>query len=153
MSPSESLKKLNIELPNAPDPVGAYVAFRKTGKLIFISGQLPIAKDGKAIKKVVSSVACGGRFTVALVSRTEGVEGWVLDSEVNECMNKLCRGNRHGAPAKFNIITRKHHCRACGGIFCDNCSSKKVKLETRGYTKSVRVCDNCYKLSRRGLVQ
>ena len=50
MSPSESLKKLNIELPNAPDPVGAYVAFRKTGKLIFISGQLPIAKDGKAIK-------------------------------------------------------------------------------------------------------
>eukprot|EP00943_MAST-04B_sp_MAST-4B-sp1_P004174 g4174.t1 len=110
-------------------------------------------KDGKAIKKVVSSVACGGRFTVALVSRTDGVEGWVLDSEVNECMNKLCRGNRHGAPAKFNIITRKHHCRACGGIFCDNCSSKKVKLETRGYTKSVRVCDNCYKLSRRGLVQ
>ena len=50
MSPSESLKKLNIELPNAPDPVGAYVAFRKTGKLIFISGQLPITKDGKLIK-------------------------------------------------------------------------------------------------------
>ncbi len=50
MSPSESLKKLNIELPNAPDPVGAYVAFKKTGKLIFISGQLPIAKDGKVIK-------------------------------------------------------------------------------------------------------
>ena len=50
MSTSESLKKLNIELPNAPDPVGAYVAFKKTGKLIFISGQLPIGKDGKSIK-------------------------------------------------------------------------------------------------------
>ena len=50
MSTSESLKKLNIELPNAPDPVGAYVAFKKTGKLIFISGQLPIGKDGKLIK-------------------------------------------------------------------------------------------------------
>ena len=50
MSTSESLKKLNIVLPNAPDPVGAYVAFRKTGKLIFISGQLPIGKDGKTIK-------------------------------------------------------------------------------------------------------
>ena len=50
MSASENLKKLNIELPIAPDPVGAYVAFKKTGKLIFISGQLPIAKDGKLIK-------------------------------------------------------------------------------------------------------
>ena len=50
MSATENLKKLNIELPNAPDPVGAYVAFKKTGKLIFISGQLPIGTDGKPIK-------------------------------------------------------------------------------------------------------
>ena len=50
MSASEALKKLNIELPIAPDPVGAYVAFKKTGKLIFISGQLPIGKDGNLIK-------------------------------------------------------------------------------------------------------
>ena len=50
MSTEEILKKLNIELPNAPEPVGAYVAFKKTGKLIFISGQLPISKDGKPIK-------------------------------------------------------------------------------------------------------
>ena len=50
MTPSENLKKLNIELPKAPDPVGAYVAFKKIGKLIFISGQLPITNDGKLIK-------------------------------------------------------------------------------------------------------
>ena len=50
MSTEEILKKLDIELPNAPEPVGAYVAFKKTGKLIFISGQLPISKDGKTIK-------------------------------------------------------------------------------------------------------
>jgi len=46
----DNLKKLNIKLPNAPDPVGAYVASKKVGKLIFISGQLPIAADGKPIK-------------------------------------------------------------------------------------------------------
>ena len=50
MTASENLKKLNIELPKAPDPVGAYVAFKKIGKLIFISGQLPITNDGKLIK-------------------------------------------------------------------------------------------------------
>ena len=44
------LKELNIELPKAPDPVGAYVAFKKINNLLFISGQLPIASDGKMIK-------------------------------------------------------------------------------------------------------
>jgi len=37
-------------LPNAPDPVGAYVAFKKVNNLLFISGQLPISNDGKMIK-------------------------------------------------------------------------------------------------------
>ena len=47
---SEKLKQLNIILPKAPDPVGAYVAFKKVGKLLYISGQLPIGSDGKMIK-------------------------------------------------------------------------------------------------------
>ena len=46
----DNLKKLNIELPNAPSPVGAYVAFKKTNGLLFISGQLPISTDGKIVK-------------------------------------------------------------------------------------------------------
>ena len=47
---SDNLKKLNIELPKAPDPVGAYVAFKKIDNLLFISGRLPISSDGKMIK-------------------------------------------------------------------------------------------------------
>ena len=50
MFDEKKLSELNIQLPKAPDPVGAYVAFKKSGKLIFISGQLPIGKDGKPIK-------------------------------------------------------------------------------------------------------
>ena len=50
MTIENKLKELNIELPNAPDPVGAYVAFKKINNLLFISGQLPISKDGKIIK-------------------------------------------------------------------------------------------------------
>ena len=50
MNPSENIKKLNIEIPNAPDPVGAYVAFKISGSLLFISGQLPISNDGKLLK-------------------------------------------------------------------------------------------------------
>ena len=50
MTIENKLKELNIELPNAPDPVGAYVAFKKINNLLFISGQLPISTDGKMIK-------------------------------------------------------------------------------------------------------
>ena len=50
MTIENKLKELNIELPNAPDPVGAYVAFKTIGNLLFISGQLPISKDGEMIK-------------------------------------------------------------------------------------------------------
>ena len=47
---SERLRKLNIQLPKAPDPVGTYVAFKKISNLLYISGQLPIGTDGKIIK-------------------------------------------------------------------------------------------------------
>ena len=50
MSTEENLKKLNINLPKAPDHVGAYVASKIVGNLVFISGQLPIDSEGKLIK-------------------------------------------------------------------------------------------------------
>ena len=46
----KKLSELNIQLPVAPDPVGAYVAYRKVSNMLFISGQLPIGSDGKMIK-------------------------------------------------------------------------------------------------------
>ena len=50
MNIAKKLSELNIQLPAAPDPVGAYVAFKKVGNMLFISGQLPIGSDGKIIK-------------------------------------------------------------------------------------------------------
>ena len=50
MTIENNLKKLNISLPKAPDPVGSYVAYKKVGNLLFISGQLPIDAQGNIIK-------------------------------------------------------------------------------------------------------
>ena len=47
---ADNLKKLNIELPNAPNPVGAYVAYKIINKFLYISGQLPIKTNGEIIK-------------------------------------------------------------------------------------------------------
>ena len=45
----ENIKKNNIILPKAADPVGSYVATKIIGKIIFVSGQISIDADGKLI--------------------------------------------------------------------------------------------------------
>ena len=50
MSIEEKLISLNINLPKAPDPVGAYVASKISGNLIFISGQVSFDSNAKLIK-------------------------------------------------------------------------------------------------------
>ena len=50
MSFEENLKKLNLVLPIPKAPVGAYVATRITGNLLFISGQISIDKNNNLIK-------------------------------------------------------------------------------------------------------
>ncbi|MBM4140528.1 MAG: RidA family protein [Nitrospira sp.] len=49
MSPEERLKKLGIELPEAPAPFGSYIPVVRTGNLVFLSGILPV-KQGKLTK-------------------------------------------------------------------------------------------------------
>ena len=50
MTAEENLKKNNIILPKAADPVGAYVATKKAGNLLFISGQISMNENGDLIK-------------------------------------------------------------------------------------------------------
>ena len=55
MTIADKLINLNISIPEAPSPVGAYVAFKQVGNLLFISGQLPITKRGEIIKGKVGN--------------------------------------------------------------------------------------------------
>ena len=50
MTPEESIKKLQIILPEAKAPVGNYVATKISGKMLFISGQISINEDGELIR-------------------------------------------------------------------------------------------------------
>jgi len=42
---------------------------------------------------------------------------WVDGEKVTNCMSPTCL-------AKFTITLRKHHCRVCGKVFCDDCCPK-----------------------------
>ena len=50
MTFEENLKKNNVKLPKAADPVGSYVATKIIGKILFISGQISIDENGELIK-------------------------------------------------------------------------------------------------------
>ncbi|XP_053330443.1 zinc finger FYVE domain-containing protein 21 isoform X2 [Spea bombifrons] len=65
---------------------------------------------------------------------------WVPDKECPRCMN---------CDAKFDFITRKHHCRRCGKCFCDKCCSKKVPLPRMCFVDPVRQCGECSLVSQK----
>ncbi|CDO67065.1 FYVE and coiled-coil domain-containing protein, putative [Plasmodium reichenowi] len=60
---------------------------------------------------------------------------WVPDEEVTNC---------YSCNVVFNVRVRKHHCRACGNVFCSNCSDNKIKISEYSYSEKVRVCDRCF---------
>ncbi|XP_065314230.1 protein RUFY3-like [Gordionus sp. m RMFG-2023] len=60
---------------------------------------------------------------------------WQKNDEVNEC--PTCH-------IAFSTLIRKHHCRNCGTIFCQECSKYKINMPFS--SKPVRVCLQCYDL-------
>lgn len=50
MTIERRLKELNLKLPDPKSPVGAYVATKFVGKLLFISGQVSVDSSGKLIE-------------------------------------------------------------------------------------------------------
>lgn len=49
MSIEERLKELDITLPTAPEPLGAYIPYIRTGNLLFLSGILPL-REGRLLR-------------------------------------------------------------------------------------------------------
>ena len=57
------------------------------------------------------------------------------------CFTQACQSCQR----PFADEEKKHHCRSCGGGFCDECSANKRPVPERGWgTEPVRVCDGCY---------
>ncbi len=74
--------------------------------------------------------------------------GWSKDKTSSIC--QLCSDN-------FGLTNRRHHCRACGVLCCDKCSTKRLQLsgqsleseqvsgkDKKKEDKSERVCDGCF---------
>ncbi|MDP2437122.1 MAG: ankyrin repeat domain-containing protein, partial [archaeon] len=46
----------------------------------------------------------------------------------------------------FTLFRRRHHCRACGLLFCTDCADNMIPLPQLNYTDPVRVCDQCIQI-------
>ncbi|KAJ7139449.1 FYVE zinc finger-domain-containing protein [Mycena epipterygia] len=83
---------------------------------------------------------------------------WKPDSHASHCDNFYCR-------VPFTVFERKHHCRKCGGVFCNVCTSRTTPLLDASNLSflhpprntpltafespaspilTVRVCDDCF---------
>jgi len=59
---------------------------------------------------------------------------WMPNDSTSECHN--CR-------EIFSLFRRRHHCRYCGEIFCDECSISRQPIPQYNFFTPVRVCDTC----------
>ncbi|XP_013996122.2 zinc finger FYVE domain-containing protein 16 isoform X1 [Salmo salar] len=67
---------------------------------------------------------------------------WVPDSEAPNCMNCW---------QKFTFTRRRHHCRACGKVYCAICCNRRCKLKY--LDKEARVCVVCFETVHRSKTQ
>ncbi len=58
-------------------------------------------------------------YSERLYMQRQKIESWVKDDNVHNCTE--CNSS-------FSLLLRKHHCRACGRIFCYQCTNYQIKL-------------------------
>jgi hypothetical protein len=93
------------------------------------------------VADVVAARAAARRAAAAAAVEKAGVPGalahltggaaWAPDRDARDC--SLCG-------AAFGLVTRRHHCRACGQVVCAQCSGARALL---GGAKPERVCTRC----------
>eukprot|EP00026_Physarum_polycephalum_P008384 Phypoly_transcript_08466.p1 GENE.Phypoly_transcript_08466~~Phypoly_transcript_08466.p1 ORF type:complete len:434 (+),score=73.14 Phypoly_transcript_08466:42-1304(+) len=75
----------------------------------------------------------------APATTSPGAPKWAPDESTNACT--ACK-------TPFTLLNRRHHCRRCGGLFCNDCCGLTTSLpEQFGQKKRSRVCNKCFKLT------
>uniref|UniRef100_A0A452R7B4 Zinc finger FYVE-type containing 1 n=1 Tax=Ursus americanus TaxID=9643 RepID=A0A452R7B4_URSAM len=99
-------------------------------------GTLIARKVGEAVQSTLGAVVTAIDIPLGLVKDAARPAYWVPDHEILHC---------HSCRKEFSVKLSKHHCRACGQGFCDECSHDRRAVPSRGWDHPVRVCFNCNK--------
>ena len=97
------------------------------------SGQHVVPQSTLPAARLTTPPPAPGSAAVAAAANARDI-AWQQDNVVLTC-NK-CN-------TAFTLLNRKHHCRACGFVFCHNCSSNRIPLKPGGIAE--RVCIDCFR--------
>ncbi|XP_026574407.1 myotubularin-related protein 3 isoform X5 [Pseudonaja textilis] len=76
-----------------------------------------------------SSLRFNGEYGDEVVTR------WLPDHLAAHC---------YGCDSVFWLVSRKHHCRNCGNVFCSSCCNQKAPVPSQQLFEPSRVCKTCY---------
>ena len=62
---------------------------------------------------------------------------WKGNEESEKCDNISCG-------RAFSLLSRRHHCRNCGGLFCNSCTQQKITIPKGESSRRRKVCKECY---------
>lgn len=128
VAPTEAPRTADVDDEHVlVEPVRSVGTVKSSDRVAVGSGKVPAA-------------AAVAAKTAAPVSAAPPTSQWVDDDASPTCL--LCA-------KKFSFTRRKHHCRKCGTLCCDDCSKARLVLPSSRSTDKERHCDSCAAAARR----
>lgn len=93
------------------------------------SHEEPLLRSDSVASSVYWNTECHG-------PSGEDYPTWAKDEVIHRC---------YKCDLKFSsLVERKHHCRRCRNIFCNNCTAQRSEIRAFSIHEPVRVCDQCH---------
>ena len=92
--------------------------------------------DGKAFEDVIREEALFGEIEEARITEILNQKPEKAPWKPDAARCTLCRHD-------FNVVRRRHHCRACGSVVCDGCSKNSAPAKGWEVEGDQRTCDRC----------
>lgn len=102
------------------------------GEQKFVAKQF-YRREGQETRTRSASEGGAARVPDLPTVRMKRVVQWVEDKDRVQC--KICQ-------KPFSLLLRRHHCRLCGEVVCNPCSTNQVII--MGSHETARTCDTCY---------
>jgi len=99
----------------------------------FMAGNLPGGAFGDGVeadRRTTWNEGCDQQIDGVVIGELE----WVPDSLAFACTE--CKKG-------FALFRRRHHCRLCGHVFCNDCTKARLVVPTLSPIRCVRVCRAC----------
>jgi hypothetical protein len=129
---------------NAPASDDAYMTQREqqqNGLTRRLPWFLSTVENSASSESETSAVAMGSSADDVLATSSTAIGAasqppprWLKDDHTTACTQ---------CASSFDLLTRRHHCRACGLVFCTSCTAQRERVVQFGFTEPVRVCLAC----------